>query len=98
MTSIDQDNELYEFLEQINYALSLAFKDKWRHRFSENFILLFQDKILGAFRTQKPIKKSSLVSFYIKKHKYSPEVVEDFLKCIDISLYHPLIYRERKSS
>ena len=97
MTSLNQENELYEFLEQVNYALSLEFKDKWRHRFSENFIVLFQNKILAAFQAQKPIKLSSLTSFYIKKHKYSTEVVEDFLKCIDITLYHPLIYRGRKT-
>lgn len=95
MTSFDQENELYEFLEQVNYALSLEFKDKWRHRFSENFISIFQNKILTAFKTQKPIKLSSLTSFYIKKHKYSDKVVQDFFKCIDISLYIPLIYKER---
>jgi hypothetical protein len=97
MTSFDQENELYEFLEQVNYALSLEFKDKWRHRFSENFITLFQDKVLTAFQTQKPVKISSLISFYVKKHKYSYEVVQDFFRCIDITLYSPLIYKERKT-
>ena len=88
--------ELLEFMDQINYALSLKFKERWRHKYSSHFIAIFQEKIIKAFETQKPIKKSSIISTYTKKYKYQEEVIEDFLKEIDISLYYPLVYVERK--
>ena len=57
MTELNLDDkvELYEFLEQVNYALSLEFKEKWRHKFSENFINIFQDKLITSLQGQKPI-------------------------------------------
>ena len=94
-TNLDDKIELHEFLEQVNYALSLGFKERWRHRFSESFINIFQESVIKAFKVQKPIKLSYLVSQFTKKHKYDPEVVSDFFDCIDITLYYPLIYRDR---
>ena len=94
---IDDRVELYEFLEQINYALSLEFKEKWRHKFSETFINLFQERIIKSLKTQKPVKLSSLKSLYVKKHKYDIKVVEEFLTNIDITLYYPLIYRDKST-
>ena len=90
--------ELSELLEQVNYALSLKFTEKWRHRFSFNIINVFQTKLLQSLEQEKPIKLSSLVSLYTKKHKYDVEVVKDFFECIDISLYYPLVYRDRTYS
>ena len=88
---LDDRVELNEFLEQINYALSLEFKEKWRHKFSENFINIFQNKIINAFQSEKPIKLSVLISLYTKKYRYDPKLVSEFLRNIDISLYSPLI-------
>ena len=96
--NLDDNAELAEFMEQLNYALSLGFKEKWRHRFSEHFISLFQEKILISLQTQKPIKLSSVISMFVKKHKYNTDLVSDFLECIDISLYYPLIYRDRSKA
>jgi len=90
--------ELTELLEQVNYALSLGFVEKWRHRFSYNFINIFQMKLLQALEQEKPIKLSSLMSLYTKKHKYDPETVSDFFKAVDITLYFPLVYRDRTYS
>lgn len=97
MTTLNLDDkvELYEFLEQVNYALSLEFKEKWRHRFSEAFINLFQGKIIQSLQSQKPLKISVLEAYLSKKHKYDVTLVKDFLSCIDITLYYPLIYRGR---
>ena len=94
-TNLDDKAELSEFLEQVNYALSLEFKERWRHRFSESFITIFQDCIIKSFKTQKPIKLSGLMSQFTKKHRYDVSLVKDFLECIDITLYYPLIYRDR---
>jgi len=91
--NLDDKMELEEFLEQINYALSLEFKEKWRHRYSEAFINIFQGLLIDAFQQQKPIKISYLENHFIKKHGYDLLQVRDFLYMIDISLYYPMIYR-----
>jgi len=92
MNDISSDIELHEFLEQVNYVLSTQFKEKWRHRFSTNFISIFQARLLKALKDRKPVKKSSLTSLFVNKHKYAISEVEAFYYCIDVHLYHPLIY------
>lgn len=91
-------NELFlsEFLEQIDYCLSLKFKEKWRYRFSTHFIEVFQSKVLNAVKTERPLKLSSLLSTYTKKYKYSPCEVIEFLSLISIEEYYPLVYEDKK--
>tara|TARA_R110000822_G_scaffold896_5_gene3888 strand:- start:1391 stop:1669 length:279 start_codon:yes stop_codon:yes gene_type:complete len=84
--------EIKEFLEQVNYALSLEFKEKWRHRFSDHFISIFQDRILKALKEEKPVKRDSMISLYTKKHKYNISEVLCFFEEIEISIYRPIIY------
>tara|TARA_R110000765_G_scaffold111503_1_gene203272 strand:- start:504 stop:782 length:279 start_codon:yes stop_codon:yes gene_type:complete len=84
--------EIKEFLEQVNYALSLEFKEKWRHRFSTHFVSIFQERVLKALKDEKPVKKSSLISLYTKKHKYNISEVMCFFEEIDINLYRPIVY------
>jgi hypothetical protein len=85
---------IYDLLDQVNYALSDKFKEKWRYKFSTNFIEVFQQTLLKALENQRPVKRSTLTSTYLKKHKYSIHIVEDFYKSIDINLYYPLILGE----
>jgi len=92
MDEISSEIELHEFLEQVNYVLSTQFKDKWRHKYSPNFIEIFQTRLLKALKDKRPVKKSSLTSLFINKHKYNLSEVEDFYESIDIFLYHPLVY------
>tara|TARA_R100001377_G_C3136673_1_gene91226 strand:+ start:138 stop:452 length:315 start_codon:yes stop_codon:yes gene_type:complete len=87
---------LNEFLEQVNYCLSLKFKEKWRYRFSNHFIGIFQEKVLNSLNTQRPLKLSSLTSVYIKKHKYAPSEVREFFRIISIEDYYPLVYEDKK--
>jgi hypothetical protein len=96
-TNLDDKVELYEFLEQVNYALSLEFKERWRHKFSESFVNIFQETVIKAFQTQKPIKISTLTSQFTRKHKYDDSLVREFYSCIDVTLYYPLIYRGRST-
>jgi len=91
MSISDTESELKELLEQVNYALSDEFKEKWRHRFSTNFVSIFQDRLLKALKTRKPVTRSSIRSLYTKQHKYSILEVNAFFKEIDLSLYYPLI-------
>mgnify|MGYP003153941896 CR=1 FL=1 len=94
MDSIEEHIELQEFLEQVNYALSIEFKEKWKHRFSPHFIEIFQNRILKGLKESKPIKKSTLISLYEKKHKYSETEVSEFFELIDLTLYYPFIYED----
>tara|TARA_R110000824_G_scaffold61487_18_gene163577 strand:+ start:590 stop:895 length:306 start_codon:yes stop_codon:yes gene_type:complete len=87
---------LTEFLEHVNYCLSLKFKEKWRYRFSTHFVEIFQEKMLKSLETQRPLKKSSLVSTYTRKYKYSTTEVEAFFRLIHIEDYYPLIYEDKK--
>jgi hypothetical protein len=92
LVNLDDQVELEEFLEQVNYALSLEFKEKWRHRYSDAFISIFQGLIIDAFQNQKPVKRSVMENQYTKKHGYDPTQVRDFLKAIDVRLYYPIVY------
>ena len=83
-------------MEQVNYCLSLKFKEKWRYRFSTHFIEIFQEKVLKSLKTQKPLKLSTLVSAYTKKHKYSMKEVCNFFELVSIEDYYPLVYEDTK--
>jgi len=96
--NLDDKMELEEFLEQVNYALSLEFKEKWRHRYSESFIGIFQSQLINAFEDQKPIKISQLENAFTSKHGYDIALVRDFFRTIDITLYYPIVYRCSASS
>jgi hypothetical protein len=87
---------LSEFLEQIDFCLSLKFKEKWRYRFSTHFIEVFQEKVLNAVKTERQLKLSSLLSTYTKKYKYSPEEVKEFFTLVCIEDYYPLIFEDKK--
>jgi len=93
---MDDSILLSEFMEQVNYCLSLKFKETWRYRFSTHFIEIFQEKVLKALETQRPLKLSTLVSAYTKKHKYSIREVRNFFKLVNIQDYYPLIYEDPK--
>lgn len=93
---MDDSIRLSEFMEQINYCLSLKFKEAWRYRFSTHFIEIFQEKVLKSLETQRPLKLSTLVSAYTKKHKYSMREVKNFFELISIEDYYPLIYEDPK--
>jgi len=88
--------DLIDSLEHMNFVLSLAFVEKWRHRTSEEFIKRFQMKIMESIN--KPIKLKTLYNYLTKKCNYSPEYVTDFLEAIDIELCRPFIYGPIPSS
>ena len=93
---MDYDIQLMEFMDQVEYCLSLRFKEKWRHKYSSHFVKIFQERVLNALDTQKPVKKSSLFTTYTKKYKYNPDVVFDFFESIEIGLYYPVVFDDPK--
>jgi hypothetical protein len=86
------DIDLVDFVDLINITLSPSFLEKWRHRYSEKFIKLFQFKLLDSLSTRKPIKIDNLYTYLTKKCKYSTDTVEDFFNSIEIDIYSPLIF------
>ena len=85
------DVDLIDFIDLINTTLSPLFIEKWKYRYSEKFIKIFQVKVLDSMTNRKPLKISNLYNYLTKKCKYAPEQVEDFFKEIEIDLYYPLI-------
>jgi len=85
------DVDLIDFLDLINNALSPLFVEKWRYRYSEKFVKLFQVKVLDSMTNRKPLKIKNLYTYLTKKCKYAPDQVVDFFEQIEIDLYYPLI-------
>lgn len=85
------DIEIVDFIDLIDNTLSKKFTEKWKHKYSEKFIKLFQLKILTALSNRKPIKIDSLYNYFTKKGRYSPEVVINFFDSIEVELFHPVI-------
>ena len=83
--------DIIDFVDLLDTTLSSSFTEKWRHKYSEKFIKLFQTKILHSVSNRKPLKIDNLYIYLTKKCKYSKEQVLDFFDSIEIDLYSPLI-------
>ena len=88
---------VHEFLDQVNYACSSEFKEKWRYKYSTTFINVFQEYLIKAMADQKPVKKSTLISAYTKRYKYSIETVNGFFRDIDLGLYYPIVFEDKRA-
>ena len=90
---IDQDItiELSDTLEHLNFVLSADFINKWKAKYSEKFLRSFQLKILEQLTLSKPIKKTTLTNYMVKRCRYSLFQVENFYEAIDISLMYPVV-------
>lgn len=87
----DNTNDLIDLIDLLNFTLHEDFVSKWRHKYSEKFITVFQYKLLDSLNKRKPLKTSILSNYFMKKLKYSDEQISNFFESIDISLYHPVI-------
>jgi hypothetical protein len=82
---------LVDFIDLINFTLSKDFVEKWKYKYSEKFIKLFQLKILTSISKGSIIKTKTLYKYLTKNHKYSRIQVVNFFESIDIESYSPLI-------
>ena len=90
MSNIDE--YLIETLDLINYTLSDKFIERWRYRFSERFLKLFQTKLLESIKNQKPLKIQTLFNYLSSKCGYSKDQVMNFFDALDIKeMYSPII-------
>jgi len=87
----DNTNDLIDLIDLLNFTLHEDFLNKWRHKYSEKFITIFQYKLLDSLNKRKPLKTSTLNKYFTKKLKYSEDQVHNFFKSIDIGIYNPVI-------
>lgn len=85
------DTELIDLMELIEFTMSIDFLDKWKMKYGERLIRLFQIKILDSLKKQKPLKLNSLCKFLIVDSGFNQEIVINFLNDIDNDLYYPII-------
>ena len=85
------ETELIDLMELIEFTMSIDFLDKWRMKYGERIIRLFQIKILDSLKKQKPIKLDSIYKFLVLDSGFSRELVTNFLNDIDYELYSPII-------
>jgi len=90
MSNIDE--YLIETLDLLNYTLSDKFIERWRFRFSERFLKLFQTKLLESIKNQKPLKIHTLFNYLSTKCGYSKDQVLNFFEALEIrEMYSPLV-------
>jgi len=85
------DNELIDLMELIEFTMSINFLDKWKMKYGERIIRLFQIKILDSLKKQKPLKLESLNKFLVQDSGFSSDLVNNFFIDIDFELYRPII-------
>jgi|GEM_PF-1163492 len=85
------DTELIDLMELIEFTMSIDFLNKWKMKYGERLIRLFQIKILDSLKKQKPLKLNSLCKFLIVDSGFNQEIIINFLKDIDNGIYYPII-------
>lgn len=90
------DIEIYEFLDLMSFTLSTSFMDKWKFKYGERIVKLYQVKLLDSLKNSKCIKIASLFKFLTKDSGFSTEVVKNFLEDVDFSLYTPILQGTEK--
>ena len=53
----DNTNDLIDLIDLLNFTLHEDFVSKWRHKYSEKFITVFQYKLLDSLNKRKPLNK-----------------------------------------
>lgn len=85
------DIELIDLMDTLEFTISKDFIDKWKFKYGERLIRLFQVKLLDSLKKQKPLKIKYLTKFLVHDSGFNEDVVKDFYKDIEISNYSPII-------
>ena len=96
MRKTNGSEDLVDFIDLVNFTLSNEFIAKWRYKYSERFIKLFQLKLLSYLSKGSPIRVSTLFKYLNKTCKYSQVQVSNFFESVDIEDYSPLVIRNTK--
>ena len=85
------ETELIDFTDTLNFTLSIDFLDKWKFKYGERLLRLFQIKILDSLKRQKPLKLEGLAKFFVNDSGYNPDLIRKFFIDIDFEIYFPII-------
>lgn len=91
------DIELIDLMDTIQYTLSSEFLTKWKMKYGERLIRLFQIKILDSLKNQKPLKLKNVYKFLVIDSGFKGDVVKNFFNDIDFEIYSPIISGSLKS-
>ena len=85
------DIEIYDLIDLLSFTLGKEFLNKWRFKYGDRMIRLFQLKLINSLKKSKNIKLKSIYRYLHKDSGFSEEVAENFLIDIDYELYSPII-------
>lgn len=85
------ETEIHDLMDLLNFTLSKDFSEKWRFKYGERLVKLFQIKILDSLKNSKVIKLKGIYKFLTKDSGFSEDVIKNFLQDVDFSLYFPII-------
>lgn len=85
------ETDLIDLMDTLEYTLSKDFLDKWKYKYGERIIRLFQIKLLDSLKRQKPLKLKYLTKFLVTDSGFNIEVVKNFFVDIDFEIYYPII-------
>lgn len=88
--------DLVDFIDLINFTLSNEFVQRWKYKYSERFIKIFQLKLLQAVSDGSCIKINSLYRHMTKTYKYSKAQTLNFFESIQIEDFAPMIVGKLK--
>jgi hypothetical protein len=85
------DIEIYDFLDLLSFTLSKEFISKWRFKYGERMVRLFQLKILDSLKNSKTIKVKSIFKYLSTDSGFAEEAVRNFFIDIDYTIYYPIL-------
>jgi len=91
------ETDLIDLMDTLEFTISKDFLNKWKFKYGERLIRLFQIKILDALKKQKPIKLKNLTKFLVVDSGFNLEVVKNFYLDIEFEIYSPIISGNIKS-
>lgn len=91
------ETDLIDLMDTLEFTISKDFLNKWKFKYGERLIRLFQIKILDALKKQKPIKLKNLTKFLVVDSGFNVEVVKNFYLDIEFDIYYPIISGNIKS-
>lgn len=89
MTNIETD--LIDLMDTLEFTISKDFLNKWKFKYGERLIRLFQIKILDSLKKQKPLKLKNLTKFLVVDSGFNVEVVKNFYLDVEFDIYYPII-------
>jgi len=85
------DTEIFELMDLLSFSLSKDFMEKWRFKYGERLVRLFQMRILESLKSSKNLKLDSLHKYLHKDSGFNSDLVKNFFIDIDYEIYSPII-------